>query len=255
MRKGLFTIFFSVLLLAISGCAERTDRQEVELTISAAASLQDALEQIAAMYKKEQPNVALNFNYGASGALQQQIIQGAPVDMFFSASKAPFEVLIANGTIEQSIDLLHNELVLITANEERAVVKGMQDLVRADVGKIAIGTPEVVPAGDYAKEYLENMNLWSQLEPKLVFAKDVRQVLTYVETENVEAGFVYKTDALTSKKVKIVEQASTSAHSAITYPLGIIKNSKQQQEAQTFYEFLQKENILQVFVDYGFTIE
>ena len=186
--------------------------------------------------------------------MQQQISQGAPVDLFFSAAEDKFDLLVEEGTIakEDGLDLLGNELVLVVPKEDLSI-KGFEDLVKAEVDKISIGTPETVPAGKYAKESLENMDIWKDVESKVVYAKDVRQVLSYVETGNIDAGIVYKTDALVSDKVEIVASADPATHTPIIYPVGIIKDSEHYEAAKDFYEYLQNDDALKVFEKYGFT--
>lgn len=117
---------------------------------------------------------------------------------------------------------------------------------------MSIGTPESVPAGKYAKELLEKMDIWNNIEEKVVYAKDVRQVLTYVETNNVDAGIVYKTDALISEKVNIVDTAEENTHDPIIYPLGVIKDTSHPEEAKLFYDYLQNEKSMDIFKEYGF---
>ena len=229
-------------------------KENVELTISAAASLKDAMDVIQSTYQEEHPEVTLKFNFGGSGSLQQQISQGAPVDLFFSAAEDKFDVLVEDGNIakEDGVDLLGNSLVLVVPKENQSI-KGFEDLAKAEIDKISIGTPETVPAGKYAKESLEKTDLWKDVESKVVYAKDVRQVLSYVETGNVAAGIVYKTDALVSDKVNIVATADPETHTPIIYPVGIIKDSKNYEEAKDFYSYLQSDDALKVFEEYGFT--
>ena len=244
----MITLFF--LLMFAVGCSnqQNTDqssdtketeteavtesKEKVELTISAAASLKDAMEIIQSTYQEEHPEVTLKFNFGGSGSLQQQISQGAPADLFFSAAEDKFDVLVKQGNItkEDGVDLLGNSLVLVVPKEDQSI-KGFDDLAKAEIDKISIGTPETVPAGKYAKESLEKTDMWKDVESKVVYAKDVRQVLSYVETGNVSAGIVYKTDALVSDKVNIVATADSETHTPIVYPVGIIKDSKNYEEA------------------------
>ncbi|NSL53261.1 molybdate ABC transporter substrate-binding protein [Calidifontibacillus erzurumensis] len=228
----------------------------VELTISAAASLKNAMEVIQRTYQEEHPDTTLTFNFGSSGALQQQISQGAPVDLFFSAAEEKFDYLVEEGLIneEDGIDLLGNSLVLVIPKNESSI-NSFEDLTKSEIDSISIGTYETVPAGKYAKEALEKMGIWEEIESKIVFAKDVRQVLSYVETGNVDAGLVYKTDALNSDKVEIVASADPAIHGPIIYPIGIIKNTKHYEEAKKFYEYLQSDHALKVFEEYGFTIK
>lgn len=256
--KTRYLLFF-LLLFVLAGCSndEQTkqpngQKQKVELTVSAAASLQEALNDIKVAFEKEHPNVKINYNFGGSGALQQQIYQGAPVDLFFSAAEDKFDQLVQDGLIEkgQGTDLVGNELVLVVPADANKGINGFEDLTKSE--KISIGTPEAVPAGTYAKETLEKLNVWKAVEKKVVYAKDVRQVLTYVETNNVDAGIVYKTDALISSKVKIVATAEENTHVPIIYPLGVIKNSAYPKEALQFYEYLQNENSMKALEKYGF---
>ncbi|WP_394233896.1 molybdate ABC transporter substrate-binding protein [Niallia oryzisoli] len=254
-----------VLLMMTVACSNNpSDKQQtnrvsdskakVELTISAAASLKDAMDVIQQSYQEEHPEVTLKFNFGASGSLQQQISQGAPVDLFFSAAEDKFDFLVEEGSIakEDGSDLLGNELVLVVPKGDQTI-KGFEALKKAEVGNISIGTPETVPAGTYAKESLEKMDIWQAVESKTVFAKDVRQVLSYVETGNVDAGIVYKTDALVSDKVKIAATADPATHTPIIYSVGIIKDSNQYEAAKEFYEYLQGDEAVKVFEEYGFT--
>lgn len=249
---------FSILLLIviITGCSSHSVNQsnEVDLTISAAVSLKDALEEIKQLYEDENSHVNIRFNFGGSGSLQQQIAQGAPADIFFSAAEDKFNSLVEDGFIkeEDGTQLLENELVLV-APIERNGISEFEDLLQDDVQRISIGTPDTVPAGKYAKEALEYYDLWSDLQSKLVYAKDVRQVLAYVETGNVEAGIVYKTDALQSEKVAIIATADPSSHSPISYAVGIIHDTKNDEAAKDFYHYLQNQNSLEVFEHYGFT--
>jgi len=247
----MITLFF--LLMFAVGCSnqQNTDqssdtketeteavtenKEKVELTISAAASLKDAMDAIQKTYQEEHPEITLNFNFGGSGSLQQQISQGAPVDLFFSAAEDKFDLLVKKGNIakEDGVDLLGNSLVLVVPKEEQSI-KGFEDLAKEEINKISIGTPETVPAGKYGKESLEKMDLWKDVESKVVYAKDVRQVLSYVGTGNVAAGIVYSTDALVSDKVNIVATADPETHTPIVYPVGIIKDSKNYEEAKEF---------------------
>ncbi|MGF6947631.1 molybdate transport system substrate-binding protein [Neobacillus sp. B4I6] len=265
MRK-LYLLFFSIMmiLLVASGCStnEQTKKnkeqeqeasdKKVELIISAAASLQNPLNDIKTNFEKEYPYIKVVYNFGASGTLKQQISQGAPVDLFFSAAEDKYDQLVQEGLIEKEkgTDLVSNEILLVVPKDSNKEIKAFEDLTKATM--ISIGTPESVPAGQYAKETLENLNVWKAVEEKVVFAKDVRQVLTYVETGNVDAGIIYKTDALISHKVKIVATAKENTHSPIIYPVGVIKNSTHLEEAQLFYNYLQNRKSMGILRTYGF---
>ena len=268
MRKTIVVLLICMLSI-LSACANEktksnddqtvdkqasTTLEKVELTISAAASLNEALTEIKALYENKNENVALLFNFGGSGALQQQISHGASTDLFFSAAENKFNLLVEEGRIDENNkgNLLKNQLVLIVPNNEKIEAMDFKDLTKDQIEKIAVGTPESVPAGQYAKESLETLGLWGELESKLIFTKDVRQVLTYVETNNVDAGIVYKTDAAISQNVKIVAEADEQTHTPIIYPAGVLKDSKQLEAAQEFFHYLKSDEARKIFEQYGF---
>ncbi|RFU62039.1 molybdate ABC transporter substrate-binding protein [Peribacillus glennii] len=242
-----------LLFTVISGCnAAKQDggKKNIELTVSAAVSLKAALEEIRDEFEKENKHINIHFNFGASGTLQQQIIQGAPVDLFFSATEDKFDLLVKDDIIETRRNLLGNEIVLIVPKQSNLDIHSFDGLGNAS--KIAIGTPEVVPAGEYAHEALKSMGLWNKVEPKIIFAKDVRQALTYVESGNVDAGIVYRTDAKHSKNTEIASEAPHGSHSAIIYPMGILKNTKHPKDSERFYDYLQGEKAMDIFKKFGF---
>ncbi|WP_042145517.1 molybdate ABC transporter substrate-binding protein [Paucisalibacillus sp. EB02] len=260
MRTYLIRIFLIILILVlVTGCSannplESSSTDTVELTISAAASLKESLGKIQHEYELNHPHVKLKFNFGGSGSLKQQITQGAPVDLFFSAAEDKFNELVKEGLIakEDGNTLLTNELVLIVPSNNPMDIAGLEDLIHKDVDHISIGIPETVPAGKYAKESLTIQDLWQRLESKIVPAKDVRQVLYYVETGNVAAGIVYYTDALSSNKVTIIHTIDSSTHTPIHYPIGIIKETNNYEAAKDFYDYLQSDEALGVFKRNGF---
>lgn len=217
--------------------------------------MKDVLTELKELYEQNH-QVELLFNFGGSGALKQQIIQGAPVDLFISASKDHVDELVEKQYIPANYHspLVANSLVLITPKNDNRIILTLSDLQDQSIEKIAIGIPETVPAGSYAKEVLQNAKLWSQIEDKLIYTKDVSQVLTYVETENVDAGMVYKTDAFSTKKVEVTENINPSLHSPIMYYLGVLKKTTNRIESQSLFEFLQSSAAQQVFKKYGFNV-
>ncbi|KQX56626.1 molybdate ABC transporter substrate-binding protein [Paenibacillus sp. Root444D2] len=257
---------FIITTLIITGCASKKEQpaanstqvpiEKVELTISAAASLTDAFKEIQTNYESKNKQIKLNFNFGASGALQQQIEQGAPADLFFSAATKNMKTLVDKQLIDptQQKGLLINELVLVVPADGKVAVQKTEDLTNEMIKHLAIGEPQTVPAGSYAKEALTNAKLWDTLQAKIVQGKDVRQVLTYVESGNAEAGFVYKTDALTSKNVKVTFSVDPKTYTPIEYPAGIVKATKHSKETADFYTYLQSKEAQDVFVKYGFSI-
>lgn len=224
-----------------------------EITVSAAVSLKDALEEIAQLYRTGKPDVAVHFNLGGSGTLQRQIEQGAPVDVFISASPAEMDNLEAKGLLMPGTrtNLVANRVVLIVPVSTTNIAS-FQDLALPQVKLIAIGEPQTVPAGKYAQQVLTHLGLYEQLKPRFVLAKDVRQVLTYVATGNADAGIVYATDARVSSKVKVVATAPAGSHSPVTYPMAIVKDSRDPSNAKEFETFLQKPAAQSVFQKYGF---
>ena len=225
------------------------------LLISAAASLKEALEEIKPLYQQSKPNVNINYNFGSSGALQQQIEQGAPADIFISAAKKQVDALEQKGLLVAGTRniIAKNRLVLVVPKNVVGITS-FYSLKDAKVKKIAIGEPRSVPAGQYAQQVLEKLKIWSEIKSKLVFANNVRQVLASVESGNSDAGLVYITDAKISDKVKVVVTADEKYHSPIIYPLAVVKRSKNIDAAKEFSQFLSSNQAKTVFKKYGFIL-
>lgn len=228
---------------------------KVELKVFAAASLKDVLNSIKSAYEMEHPNTIISYNFGGSGVLQQQIEQGAPSDIFFSAGKKQMQTLqdenlMLSGTVR---DLLGNKLVLITPRNGNNITS-FQDLKRDDIKKIAIGDPRTVPAGQYAQQTFDNLKLTDAIQSKLIYGQDVRQVLSWVENGMAQAGVVYSTDALTSPNVQISDVAPSFTHDPIVYPIGIVRASQHPKQARDFINYLSKEDGKKIFEKYGFII-
>ncbi|MGB3494156.1 MAG: molybdate ABC transporter substrate-binding protein, partial [Elainellaceae cyanobacterium] len=217
------------------------------------ASLQDVLKAVQPAYEAAHPDNELVYNFASSGSLQQQIEQGAPVDVFLSASPKQINALEEKGLLLEDTrrDLVKNAIVLVTPLNALDVTT-FDDLSQDGVTKFSIGEPESVPAGQYGKEILESLGLYDTIQSKIVFAKDVRQVLSYVETGNVDAGLVYRTDATRSDQVQIVATAPDQTHSPIVYPGAVIIDSQHPDAATEFLEFLGTEAAIAMFTDYGF---
>lgn len=245
--------------LVLTGCsgqnANTKTEKSVTLTVSAAASLKDALEEIKELYQREKPHVNVTYNFGSSASLQQQIEQGAPVDIYISATSKHMTILEEKAAImpETKKILVKNKVVLISPINTTHVT-GFASLIEDGIQKIALGEPNSVPAGKYGKEILMSVDIWDKLQPKFVFAKDVRQVLSWVETTNADAGIVYLTDAKVSNKVKIITIASEETHSPVVYPVAVLQDSKEPKAAKDLAEFLCSEKAKEVFMKYGFTI-
>jgi len=241
--------FVSAILL-LAGCEEASDVDEEtpEIFMMVAASMTDAVNDLQDLYK-ENHDVEFVVNYGSSGQLRQQIVQGAPADVFLSASLGDVERLADEVEIHASVRLVENQLTLISTPGVEAQLDDWSSLADVELQNIAIGQPNTVPAGQYTMEALENEALWPAVEPNAVYGSDVRQVLTYVETGNADAGFVYHTDALTSEDVIIIDHAPEGSHSPIVYPVAQLTD---EEATQDFFEWLQSDEAIAVFEDYGF---
>ena len=266
MKKscGVWLIGVLAISLMVAGCggsqpaapkAAETP-QPLELTVSAAVSLKDALAEIQTNYAKVKPNVKLVFNLGASGSLQKQIEQGAPADIFISAAPKQMDELAAKNLINKATrkNLVENKLVLILPLDSKLTLSKFEDLLKPEVKQISVGEPSVVPAGQYAQEVLQKLNIWDKVKAKAVLAKDVRTVLTYVETGNVDAGIVYKTDAASSKKIKIAATAPEGSHKPIIYPAAVLSGAKQSKAAEEFLTYLSGPEGKSVFEKHGFVM-
>ncbi|MGH9682560.1 MAG: molybdate ABC transporter substrate-binding protein [Candidatus Acidiferrales bacterium] len=249
-----FLVLALILGAAIFAASESFSQQGVTLTVSAAISVKNSLDEIGRAYEQEHPGVKIAFNYGGSGTLQHQIEQGAPVDIFFSAAERQMDKLQAEGLLAAGSrrNIVANTLVLI-APASSNTIHDFSDLTRPDARVIALGEASTVPAGMYARQTLERLGLFQVVRKKIVYAKDVRAVLTYVETGNADAGIVYQTDAKISSRVRIVATAPGNSHDPIVYPAALLKNSKNVVAAREFLSFLEGAGARTVFQKYGFT--
>ncbi len=241
---------------ALRGAPQQTD----SITVSAAISLKDALDELGPIFQVQQHRknggngTAVTYNYGGSGTLARQIEQGAPVDVFFSAAEKQMDELASQNLIDANTrrDLVGNALVLI-APADASTLHSFQDLTSPAVKALALGETSTVPAGMYAQQTLEHLGLFAAVQKKVVYAKDVRAVLTYVETGNADAGMVYQTDANTSKKIRVIAIAPPDSHDPILYPAAVLRDSKNKPAARAFLDFLQGPDARAVFQKYGFT--
>jgi len=250
IHVGVF-VAFSALMGLLAGC----HRQEQNtLTLSVAASLSESITEIESAYKQTHAHTDFRENFGSSGTLAEQIEQGAPVEVFLSAAFQPMNALEAKGLIAAGTrrNLLRNSLVLVAPLSSQ--LRDFQGLTSSSVRAIALGDPASVPAGQYGKQTLASMQLLDKVKAKLVLGTDVRQVLTYVETGNADAGLVYATDAQTSDKVRIVATAPDSTHAPIVYPVAVVKGRPQEEAARKFVEYLGTPTARAIFQKHGFTI-
>lgn len=266
-RRQLFTFFLAGLTsyLLVVSCSPNnqsatpddtsaTPEQTVTITVSAAASLQDALDAITPKFEAAHPEIAVDYNFASSGSLQQQIEQGAPVDVFFSAAAKQMDALAEKDLIapDSRQNLVTNSLVLIAAQDSDVEITDVAQLKEAEINRIAVGEFRSVPAGQYAEQVFTKMNLLESLQSKFVFGNNVRNVLTAVESGNAELGMVYATDAALSDQVKVLATAPANSHEPIVYPIAIVKNSPHAEAAQTFIDFLATDPAQATFEEFGF---
>jgi molybdate transport system substrate-binding protein len=224
-----------------------------ELTVAAAASLTNAFKDIAPLFEAAHPGTKVQYNFAASGPLLQQIIKGAPVDVFATADRETMDQAQTQGVVkaEQRRNFVSNALVVIVPTTAALVPAGLKDLTHATYQRVAIGLPASVPVGRYAKGVLEAEGLWAHIEPKMIGAQNVRQALDYVARGEVDAGFVYATDAaLMPGKVKLAFTVATLK--PVLYPAAPIVSSPNLPLAQKFVAFLGEPQAQAVLMKYGF---
>jgi molybdate transport system substrate-binding protein len=244
---------FRLLIALLFTSATAIPLHAEELLVSAAASLTDALKEIGAKFEKES-NTKVVFNFGASSMLARQIEEGAPADVFFSADEAQMNRLQNKIAPATRCDLLTNVLVVIARKDSAQNLTELSDLAKPEVARIVIADPQGVPAGVYAKEVLTKAKLWDRIEPKVAPVENVRAALAVVEAGNADTGFVYKTDAMISAKVRIVLEIPVEFAPKIVYPAAIVAGSPHQDQAQRFLAFLKTEEAGQIFRRLGFGI-
>lgn len=256
MAMNFLHLFLPVVLVScfvLSGFANAVDSTQVR--VSAAASLGDVLKEIDVLFEK-QTGITVELNLGASNALARQIEEGAPVDVFFSADLAKMEALEKKGLVVSSTQesQLSNALVIVVPADSTLVMGRAEDLRSDAVKKVAVGDPKAVPAGVYAKEWLTKLNLWTTVQPKLVPTESVRSALAVVESGNVEAGIVYKTDAAITKNVKVAFEVSGPEAPKITYPMALLKEAAHADAGHRYLEFLDSKEAVALFEKYGFIV-
>jgi molybdate transport system substrate-binding protein len=225
-----------------------------EITVSAAASLKDAFGEIGNQYE-ERTGTKINFNFGASGALQKQIESGAPVDVFASAGIPQMDTLATQGLIapETRRDFARNTLVLVVPADSTSGITAFVDLGGAKVTKLAVGNPKTVPVGQYAEQSLTRLGLWERLAPRLILAEDVRQALDYVARGEVDAGIVYASDVrATRDRVRIVATTPADSHDPILYPIAVVRASDRQEAARAFIDAVMSGEGQRILGKYGF---
>lgn len=273
MKKGLIVLLVLLGVFLATGCAENgseatnetsipvaeetpvSEQESETIIVSAAASLTEAFTDMEAQFEVENPGVDVNFNFAGSGNLRTQIEGGAPVDVFASADEKNMDILAGEKLIDNSTrkDFAQNSLVLIVPANSDLNITGIEDLTSPKVERIAIGNPDTAPVGKYTTQALTEAGIWDQIENKTVLADDVKQVLVYVERGEVDAGFVYMTDAKTADPGTIKIVANVTVSTPISYPIAVVSASENKEEAQSFLNYVTGEEGQEILEEYGFT--
>lgn len=226
-----------------------------EIHVSAAASLTDALQEASGAWTRQAGDPVV-LNFGASSLLARQIEEGAPADLFLSADEARMDGLAAKSRIVPATrrSLLSNTLVIVVSADRGARVASPSDLARPEIRTIALAETRSVPAGIYAREYLEKIGLWERMSGKVVPTENVRAALSAVEAGNADVAIVYKTDALISKKVRVAHEVPLSDGPRISYPAAVLSGARNPDGARRFLTFLESPAGIAIFRRYGFLI-
>ena len=249
-------LFFAVVLCMFF-CMPCYASIQTEITVSAAISLKNAFEEIGKIFEAKNPGIKVLFNFGGSGDLARQIEAGAPVDVFASASPKDMQDIQDKNLLfpETRAVFAGNSIVIVQPSQSGLKLAGVEDLKKSEVRRIGIGNPQTVPAGRYAAEVLAFFKLNDALKEKLIMGENVRQVLDYVVRGEVDAGIVYKTDALTQPAgVKVFFPVPQASHSPVLYPAAVIKNTKSPEAAKRFVRFVADDAAArQILHKYGFS--
>ena len=263
MKRFLPLVLSLILILAsITGCATKTDTVVTEtvtknttITLAAAASLKNCFEDsLIPLFYEKHPEITVQTTYDSSGKLQTQIEEGADVDVFFSAGMKQMNALVDSGLVSRDTvsELLDNEVVLIKSAGINARVDSFENIGNAET--IAIGDPESVPAGQYAKEVLTSLGFFDGLTDKFSLGTNVTEVLNWVAEGSANVGIVYATDAASTDKVEIIASAPNGSVGRIIYPVGMVTKTAHEKAAKDFLAFLASEEAAAIFKDYGFIV-
>jgi len=254
IKKTVLVLLIS-LFVAVLPFGSTHAESTTEITVSAAISLKNAFEEIGKLYELQNKNSKVMFNFGASGDLATQIKGGAPVDVFASAALKDMDELDNAGFLlkDTRVNFASNSVVLIVPSSTKIMLTSFEDLKKAEIKKIAVGNPKTVPVGRYSDETFQYYKISDMIQPKLVFAENVRQVLDYVARGEVDAGVVYSTDAMVKQQeVKIIMTAPEASHKPIIYPIAVVKGTKNEKAAKSFIAFVASDEGRKILSKYGF---
>lgn len=259
-KKLVLSSLIIVILLGIAVfliVPHETEEKQITITVSAASSLTEAFGNIAREFEASHPNTKVELNLAGSGNLRSQIESGAPVDVFASASERDMDLLSEKDLIQNASrkDFAANTLVMIVpANSSSRSPENLEALAADNIEKIAIGNPESAPVGKYTKQALETAGLWQKIQNRIILAENVKQVLTYVEAGEADAGFVYMTDARNEKENRSRIVYTVPVNEPISYPIAVVKSSENAKEAQEFVDFVTGNEGQEILVKYGFEL-
>ena len=249
------SVVMRVALVALLLLAAVSPAQAQDVTLSVAISMKDVVEELGRGFMASRPGVTLRYNVGSSGELQKQIEGGAPVDLFISAAERQMDELAKKGLVVSPSRRIfaRNVLTVVKPADSKIDISKPADLLDARVTRIVIGNPKTVPAGQYAEESLKALGIWDRLQPKLVFSENVRQALDYVARGEVDAGFVYTTDAATrAQHVKETFRPAEDTYRPVVYPVAVVAGAKQAALAQAFLDLLVSRNGQATLARFGF---
>lgn len=255
MRQLSRSVAATLLAVMVLTCAAIPALGAQELTLSVAISMKDATEELGRRFTRSYPGVVLRYNFGASGDLQKQIEAGAPIDLFISAAQRQMDELEKKGLIVSGSRRVfaRNVLTIVKPADSKIDIAKPADLLEPRITRIVVGNPKTVAVGQYTEESLRALGLWDKLQPRLVFAENVRQALDYVARGEVDAGFVYTTDAaVRGRDVKEAVRPPEDTYRPVTYPAAVVKDSRQAALAIAFIDLLVSRHGQQVLARFGF---
>lgn len=258
MKRRCTTCILFALLISLLPGDMRAQSGGGEITVSAAISLKNAFEELGRLFESRQKNLKVSFNFGGSGALRNQIMAGAPVDVFASADGSEMDALEERGLVEPATRArcAMNRLVLIAPKESARLPASFADLRAASIERIALGNPRSVPAGRYAQETLSNLGLLPAVKDKLIYTENVRQALDYVARGEADAGLVYATDVRAREsEVRIVSEAPALSHSPIEYPIAVVRGTRHVAASKAFIALVVSAEGRRILRRHGFSFD
>ncbi|NPE29932.1 molybdate ABC transporter substrate-binding protein [Methanococcoides sp. SA1] len=258
-RSLMVMLIISVLVILLGAFVTLSPSESdvrSEVTVSAAASLTESFTEVERKFEETHPDIDIILNLAGSGTLRMQIEAGAPIDVFASASQKHMDLLGSEDLIyaDTRHDFAENSLVMIVPRSNENSIGSLEDLTDVSITKIAIGDPEIAPVGRYTKGALEAASLWDDVSEKLIYAESVKQVLVYVESGEVDAGFVYMTDAMASDMDKIDVVAQIPVSASIRYPIAVVSSSDELEASREFIDYVISDEGKDIFIKYGFTV-